>query len=111
MRRIFFFFFLMIRRPPRSTLFPYTTLFRSREAIADGEDLALPVVEEVEAHAVDESEGARGELLEARHEHVGLWGRGRQPRREGPRPVGCLHLMAGGRSFRQIGRASCRERV
>src|SRR5687767_16038698 len=26
----FFFFFLMIRRPPRSTLFPYTTLFRSR---------------------------------------------------------------------------------
>src|SRR3989454_3477821 len=26
---IFFFFFLMIRRPPRSTLFPYTTLFRS----------------------------------------------------------------------------------
>src|SRR5256885_6845629 len=28
--RDFFFFFLMIRRPPRSTLFPYTTLFRSR---------------------------------------------------------------------------------
>src|SRR5579859_8242535 len=27
---IFIFFFLMIRRPPRSTLFPYTTLFRSR---------------------------------------------------------------------------------
>ena len=31
-----FFFFLMIRRPPRSTLFPYTTLFRSR----DGKNLA-----------------------------------------------------------------------
>src|SRR2546429_5869448 len=28
-RFFFFFFFLMIRRPPRSTLFPYTTLFRS----------------------------------------------------------------------------------
>src|SRR3954467_16006425 len=28
----FFFFFLMIRRPPRSTLFPYTTLFRSGNA-------------------------------------------------------------------------------
>src|SRR5204862_6081409 len=27
---VFFFFFFMIRRPPRSTLFPYTTLFRSR---------------------------------------------------------------------------------
>src|SRR3712207_7866184 len=29
MLTFFFFFFLMIRRPPRSTLFPYTTLFRS----------------------------------------------------------------------------------
>src|SRR2546428_5301949 len=28
---LFFFFFLMIRRPPRSTLFPYTTLFRSHD--------------------------------------------------------------------------------
>src|SRR6266403_4196986 len=28
-----FFFFLMIRRPPRSTLFPYTTLFRSEEEV------------------------------------------------------------------------------
>src|SRR2546430_12299665 len=28
-RFVLFFFFLMIRRPPRSTLFPYTTLFRS----------------------------------------------------------------------------------
>src|SRR5437867_10220909 len=32
----FFFFFLMIRRPPRSTLFPYTTLFRSRWPGASG---------------------------------------------------------------------------
>src|SRR2546430_15009613 len=31
---ISFFFFLMIRRPPRSTLFPYTTLFRSRALAA-----------------------------------------------------------------------------
>src|SRR3712207_7726013 len=29
-----YFFFLMIRRPPRSTLFPYTTLFRSMRALA-----------------------------------------------------------------------------
>src|SRR5256885_13965243 len=34
---VLFFFFLMIRRPPRSTLFPYTTLFRSaREKDAVG---------------------------------------------------------------------------
>src|SRR6266568_3743054 len=32
----FFFFFLMIRRPPRSTLFPYTTLFRSHATQGDG---------------------------------------------------------------------------
>src|SRR2546422_3671560 len=32
----FFFFFLMIRRPPRSTLFPYTTLFRSRRSGSRG---------------------------------------------------------------------------
>src|SRR5882724_13204642 len=32
----FFFFFLMIRRPPRSTLFPYTTLFRSGRSAAAG---------------------------------------------------------------------------
>src|SRR2546426_5006759 len=41
MLSLLFFFFLMIRRPPRSTLFPYTTLFRSlcllrrRQIIAD----------------------------------------------------------------------------
>src|SRR5260370_32765701 len=33
---LLFFFFLMIRRPPRSTLFPYTTLFRS-EGVAHGQ--------------------------------------------------------------------------
>src|SRR2546425_8497197 len=31
--QVLFFFFLMIRRPPRSTLFPYTTLFRSLAAV------------------------------------------------------------------------------
>src|SRR2546430_9174327 len=40
---IFFFFFLMIRRPPRSTLFPYTTLFRSRRGRGhDGRARRLP---------------------------------------------------------------------
>src|SRR5215475_15788963 len=33
---LLFFFFLMIRRPPRSTLFPYTTLFRSRHCALPG---------------------------------------------------------------------------
>src|SRR3712207_7033027 len=33
-----FFFFLMIRRPPRSTLFPYTTLFRSHRGRRDHQE-------------------------------------------------------------------------
>src|SRR2546430_8784520 len=42
----FFFFFLMIRRPPRSTLFPYTTLFRSSPPIpADKYFPAPPIVD------------------------------------------------------------------
>src|SRR6266481_6237033 len=36
------FFFLMIRRPPRSTLFPYTTLFRSRPAAGRNGDAGRP---------------------------------------------------------------------
>src|SRR2546422_7533704 len=42
-----FFFFLMIRRPPRSTLFPYTTLFRS--LLEGAQDLGLGL----EAHVAD----------------------------------------------------------
>src|SRR2546430_9790574 len=38
----FFFFFLMIRRPPRSTLFPYTTLFRSHGYAANSQDGVSP---------------------------------------------------------------------
>src|SRR5574337_438908 len=37
--RVSCFFFLMIRRPPRSTLFPYTTLFRSLSAVGCQQNL------------------------------------------------------------------------
>src|SRR2546428_12718836 len=47
------FFFLMIRRPPRSTLFPYTTLFRSKE-------IGLPaVIKPCESWLWNGREGAR----------------------------------------------------
>src|SRR2546425_9621597 len=61
----FFFFFLMIRRPPRSTLFPYTTLFRSQpphdhqrdyDHTGDGDPEAQRIVDErhaTEVHTVD----------------------------------------------------------
>src|SRR5205823_14788244 len=40
----FFFFFLMIRRPPRSTLFPYTTLFRSCWRRANPNEEVFPIL-------------------------------------------------------------------
>src|SRR5256885_8284687 len=58
--RIFFFFFLMIRRPPRSTLFPYTTLFRSSPA-----GCGADVVPQFEVH-VGPDELARGDRKSTR---------------------------------------------
>src|SRR3712207_8585226 len=52
----------MIRRPPRSTLFPYTTLFRSRE---------LAHAQALEAVAVEHLERGRGDLLAAEATVVG----------------------------------------
>src|SRR2546421_2148782 len=46
----FFFFFLMIRRPPRSTLFPYTTLFRS-DGSATPQEAAAAYAEHLDVHA------------------------------------------------------------
>src|SRR3712207_6922684 len=47
---IHFFFFLMIRRPPRSTLFPYTTLFRSSRGGHPGGELLQERLDGVGAH-------------------------------------------------------------
>src|SRR3989442_7713312 len=53
----FFFFFLMIRRPPRSTLFPYTTLFRSHK-LGPGRGIERCATHE---HAVELRLGERSE--------------------------------------------------
>src|SRR6266436_9842118 len=77
------FFFLMIRRPPRSTLFPYTTLFRSHP-LADGHDepgllgqadegvgleqaalLVLPADERLDFHDAPRVEAEYGLVVEA----------------------------------------------
>src|SRR3712207_9378797 len=50
------FFFLMIRRPPRSTLFPYTTLFRSLGEAVDLHELPP----ELGLDALDRARGRRG---------------------------------------------------
>src|SRR3712207_7437191 len=61
------FFFLMIRRPPRSTLFPYTTLFRSVVDPHDRDGLRLQLVAEI----VGELRHGVG-LVERRAEDVGV---------------------------------------
>src|SRR2546422_7865295 len=53
MSLLFFFFFLMIRRPPRSTLFPYTTLFRSLDHPAD--DRQIDRCQQESRRIIDES--------------------------------------------------------
>src|SRR5947199_2866846 len=61
----FFFFFLMIRRPPRSTLFPYTTLFRS---IVDPTGKVVKDFSKPESRRViDRSEEHTSELQSLRH--------------------------------------------
>src|SRR3712207_7900076 len=54
------FFFLMIRRPPRSTLFPYTTLFRSKRE-AEAARRRSQAFEQAAARATGEAERARAE--------------------------------------------------
>src|SRR2546427_7292021 len=58
----------MIRRPPRSTLFPYTTLFRSRVHLQQAQHGDQPVQQhEQQQGAKDESRKAKRVLQERRH--------------------------------------------
>src|SRR2546430_11266892 len=57
-----FFFFLMIRRPPRSTLFPYTTLFRSLRAYGQWLTMKEPTWANVHYPTIDRSEEHTSEL-------------------------------------------------
>src|SRR5256886_17615978 len=85
------FFFLMIRRPPRSTLFPYTTLFRSHGFLALGQNRAW-------GERVPEQEtllDVATPLGDAYWQLMNLAGR----------------YAYAGREWVEIGRASCRERV
>src|SRR3712207_7500122 len=60
------FFFLMIRRPPRSTLFPYTTLFRSARVIASPAPSAYTGAHVADLPATDEPRGGAGPAGRAR---------------------------------------------
>src|SRR2546425_10635381 len=114
------FFFLMIRRPPRSTLFPYTTLFRSRRAGIRGRAAAAagarrpggsargprPVrARRRPAAAGGGSAGGRGRLVSPRHragraDRRGarrVYGAGRREARRGGRDGRARDLPAGAR--------------
>src|SRR2546425_12889326 len=62
---LFFFFFLMIRRPPRSTLFPYTTLFRSHQPGGADERVQPPGRGSQQCVARNRQRGGRAEDLQA----------------------------------------------
>src|SRR2546426_7643975 len=69
--RYFLFFFLMIRRPPRSTLFPYTTLFRAKKVLELALDEARRLghnyigTEHLLLGLIREGEGVAARVLEA----------------------------------------------
>src|SRR2546430_7927300 len=67
------FFFLMIRRPPRSTLFPYTTLFRSRLRLAIEKAKAVNLPADTVKRNVDK---ATGNLEGVSYEEIRYEGRG-----------------------------------
>src|SRR3989449_8515617 len=67
----FFFFFLMIRRPPRSTLFPYTTLFRSYRHFLQLLWIKLRQMEGGTLAAITkEMQEQTGDVLERSEEHT-----------------------------------------
>src|SRR5258705_1751963 len=61
------FFFLMIRRPPRSTLFPYTTLFRSKPGNVYMREDDTPVLLDFGGRRIIRSEEHTSELQSLRH--------------------------------------------
>src|SRR5256885_8381270 len=67
-RPLLFFFFLMIRRPPRSTLFPYTTLFRSQVPSPRGDTPNSPTPRETSKHCSGNWVGYQGMRRQTRSE-------------------------------------------
>src|SRR5438067_1672467 len=82
---LLFFFFLMIRRPPRSTLFPYTTLFRSRHRLDRPHEPGIS----------PESRARPGQQPDRDADPMGHRRR-REPRRRGPGPRAVALRLEGG---------------
>src|SRR5690606_41594512 len=91
----FFFFFLMIRPPPRSTLFPYTTLFRSLGVIQTAGDLLAVAGDEGHAGALVE-QGYGGHHLFGAHGQFGSNTRGNTVHRGFP------HQLSQARQYNRV---------
>src|SRR5256885_14698178 len=91
-----FFFFLMIRRPPRSTLYPYTTLFRSKEK---------PYSEAKQEY--DKQVNEITDWIERARHYAQAMEKGSVARYDRDLKLEALVPVVRG----EIGRASCRERV
>src|SRR3712207_9298233 len=105
-----FFFFLMIRRPPRSTLFPYPPLFRSCDGAEPGRASGSPCLDYFIKRCGAPCVGyqSKEEYRRSIDAVVGfLSGRYRQIERELEHD---MQEAAAAQEF-EIGRASCRERV
>src|SRR5256885_17144184 len=121
----------MIRRPPRSTLFPYTTLFRSR-VMLEADVLVFPAVQPISAEALQRLVGSgtasarrrgRGHDLynlrayrpgdDPRHIHWRSSAKTEQlvVREMEAETTEDTRIVLRGTGAQEIGRASCRERV
>src|SRR5258708_33548742 len=71
---VLFFFFLMIRRPPRSTLFPYTTLFRSHATSSNlrqtGDRDVNVYVPDTQCHGLRRSRDRKSTRLNSSHQII-----------------------------------------
>src|SRR2546422_11724293 len=85
-----FFFFLMIRRPPRSTLFPYTTLFRSDREIALHQCIDAPQTRESLGQGLSRRPGVIAPV--SRRTRRGALAHRERARREAGVTVGEAHL-------------------
>src|SRR5690554_7819029 len=104
----FYFFFLMIRRPPRSTLFPYTTLFRSRVktgtsgTVIDVQVFTRDGVEK-DARALEIEQMQLDDVRKDLNEELRIV--------KGATYERLTRALVGQKVHAEIGRASCRERV
>src|SRR5207302_10489351 len=101
---LFFFFFLMIRRPPRSTLFPYTTLFRSlrghgpQPGGAPGRDRKARAAGAYPDHGVGVARNACGRAPAPEPGALAAAGLGGEEHRRGPASAGDARPRRQGRA-------------